>query len=60
MSSTYTSKELSAHAMHDRPGYFFTAAGTGYRLYNGTSESLSFVAFFRTYDELFAAAEVTQ
>ena len=58
MDITYTWKQLGAQAMHKRPGFFFTAAGgNGYRLYTGTPEALTSAGFFRTYDELFAAAE---
>ena len=61
MNTTYTWKELGAQAMHKRPGFFFTAAGgNGYRLYTGTPEALTSAGFFRTYDELFAAAEVAR
>ena len=58
MTSTYSSKELFAHAMHDRPGCFFTAAGgNGYRLYVGTAKAMSFQGFYSTQAELFAAAD---
>lgn len=57
MNKTYTFKQLGAQAMHNRLGFFFTAAGgNGYRLYTGTPDALTSVGFFSTYDALFAAA----
>jgi hypothetical protein len=58
MNTTYTVKELWAQKMADRPGCWFTAAGSGFRLYVGTPNALSSQGFFATWDELFAAASL--
>jgi len=58
-SQTYTWKELGAQALADRPGYFMTAAGgNGYRLYKGEPTALTFVGFYKSWNEMFASAVI--
>lgn len=56
MTTTNSVKELWAQSMHDRPNCWFTAAGSGFRLYVGTPEAVTFVSHHKTWDGLFAAA----
>ena len=60
MNTTYSVKDLWAQKMHNRENCWFTAAGSGFRLYVGTPKAISFVGYFATWAELFTAARDVQ